>query len=134
MNMVRKFCERFNLDYRFIKFLFVGALNTLFSYCVYSLLLFIGGHYAIAVIVSTVLGVLFNFKTTGVIVFKNNDNALIFKFVGVYSVTCSLNIIFLKIFDMLGFNLYFAGAILILPMALISFILMKKLVFVRKSV
>ena len=132
--MVRKFCERFNLDYRFIKFLFVGALNTLFSYCVYSLLLFIGGHYAIAVIVSTVLGVLFNFKTTGVIVFKNNDNALIFKFVGVYSVTCSLNIIFLKIFDMLGFNLYFAGAILILPMALISFILMKKLVFVRKSV
>ena len=132
--MVRKFCERFNLDYRFIKFLLVGALNTLFSYCVYSLLLFIGGHYAIAVIVSTVLGVLFNFKTTGVIVFKNNDNALIFKFVGVYSVTCSLNIIFLKIFDMLGFNLYFAGAILILPMALISFILMKKLVFVRKSV
>ena len=132
--MVRKFCERFNLDYRFIKFLFVGALNTLFSYCVYSLLLFIGGHYAIAVIVSTVLGVLFNFKTTGVIVFKNNDNALIFKFVGVYSVTCSLNIIFLKIFDMFGFNLYFAGAILILPMALISFILMKKLVFVRKSV
>lgn len=87
-----------------------------------------------AVIVSTVLGVLFNFKTTGVIVFKNNDNALIFKFVGVYSVTCSLNIIFLKIFDMFGFNLYFAGAILILPMALLSFVLMKKLVFVRKSV
>ncbi len=133
MNSVRDICNKYNIDYQFIKFLFVGAINTLFSYSVYSLFLFLGMHYAFAAIASTVLGVLFNFKTTGTIVFKNKDNTLIFKFIGVYCITCSLNILLLRFFDAFNFNMYAAGAILVLPIAMVSYILMKKLVFFGKS-
>ena len=72
------------VDILFIKFLAVGVLNTLFGYGIFALLLFIGLHYAVASILATICGVLFNFKTTGTLVFNNNDNRLIFKFISVY--------------------------------------------------
>ncbi|MBQ8045896.1 MAG: GtrA family protein, partial [Bacteroidales bacterium] len=65
----------------FIRFVLVAILNTLFGYGVYSLLVFLGLHYSVATLGSTVLGVLFNFKTYGVLVFKNTSNKLIFRFV-----------------------------------------------------
>lgn len=134
MNYIKDVCEKYNFDYKFVKFLFVGALNTAFAYLIYSLLLFFNFHYALAAIASTVLGVLFNFKTTGTIVFKNSDNSLIFKFIGVYCITCSINVLCLKVFAFFDFNMYLAGALLILPIAIISYILMKKAVFIEKSV
>lgn len=134
MNYIKAVCEKYNFDYRFVKFLFVGSLNTAFAYFVYSSFLFMGLHYAMAAIGSTVLGVLFNFKTTGSIVFKNKDNSLIFRFIGVYCVTCSLNVLLLRVFSHFDFNMYFAGALLILPIAMVSYLLMKKLVFVEDRV
>ena len=69
------------IDWLFVKFVLVGILNTAFGYLVFALLLFLGLHYTLAVILSTIAGVLFNFKTTGTLVFKNHNNKLIFKFV-----------------------------------------------------
>ncbi|MDD3014207.1 MAG: GtrA family protein [Candidatus Gastranaerophilales bacterium] len=119
----------FIIDEKFIKFLIVGGLNTIFGYSVYALFLFIGLHYSIAILLAYLLGVLFNFKTTGILVFNNSNNILIFKFIGVYCIIYILNVFFLGIFDSLKFNMFLAGAILILPMALLSFILNKNLVF-----
>jgi len=121
------------IDKKFIKFLAVGGLNTIFGYSVYALLLFIGMHYSIAVFLSTVLGVLFNFKTTGGLVFNNSKNSLIFKFVGIYCVIYIINVFFLGIFNSIKFNMFLAGAVLIFPMALLSFILNKNLVFKGKK-
>ena len=123
----------FKIDYLFIKFLLVGALNTLFGYGIFALLLFIGLHYALASILATILGVLFNFKTTGILVFKNHDNRLIFKFVSAYCLTTVLSIIGLKFAKMVGLNLYFAGLILTGIMAIITFILQKKCVFRKED-
>lgn len=121
-------------DNKFIKFLIVGVLNTVFGYSLYAFLLkFMGFHYSLAVLFSTVMGVLFNFKTTGKLVFNNSKNTLIFKFIGVYIVIYALNTGFLSIFDKYKFDLYIAGAILILPMAIISFVLNKKFVFEGKN-
>ena len=114
---------------KFIRFLMVGGINTLFGYSVYALLLFLNFHYSLAAIVSTFFGILFNFKTTGRLVFLNNDNILFFKFVGVYALTCLINIIALKIFDTFDVDLYLAGAIMLLPMAGTAFLLNKKFVF-----
>jgi putative flippase GtrA len=93
------------------------------------MLLYIGLHYSIAVLIATVFGVLFNFKTTGILVFKNSDNKLIFKFTGVYALIYILNVGFLRVFDLFQFDLYFAGALLLLPMAIIGFVLNKRFVF-----
>jgi putative flippase GtrA len=117
------------LDKRFIRFLLVGGINTLFGYSVFALFIFLKFHYSLAVLFGTILGILFNFKTTGKMVFNNTDNALLFKFVGVYTATFLINVACLKVFDVFKINMFLAGAFLILPVALFSFMLQKKFVF-----
>ncbi len=116
-------------DKTFAKFIAVGLLNTLFGYSVFALLLFIGLHYAIATLVATVLGVLFNFKTIGTLVFKNSNNILIIKFVGVYTITYFLNIVLLKILSTWSINMYLAGFLLLAPMAMLAYLLNRHFVF-----
>jgi putative flippase GtrA len=107
----------------------VGVVNSVFGYSVYALFIFFNFHYLVASLFSTILGVLFNFKTTGIFVFKSRNNNLIYKFVGVYIIVYLLNILLLKIFSVLHLNLYVAGAMALLPVAVISFTLNKKYVF-----
>ena len=122
--------KEFKPDIQFVKFLFVGGLNTVFGYCMFSLFIFLKCHYALATLFSTVLGILFNFKTTGVLVFKNHDNKLLIKFFAVYTLLYFIGIGELKLMSSLGFNnMYLNYAIFILPNAMLSFILMKKTVF-----
>ncbi|MCX5786126.1 MAG: GtrA family protein [Elusimicrobia bacterium] len=116
-------------DNRFIRFLIVGGLNTLVGYALFALLIFAGLHYSLAVFLSTLLGILFNFKTTGSLVFKHSNNRLIFKFVSGYAVVYFLNVGLLKELSVLGFNMYAAGAMLLPPMALVSYFLNSRLVF-----
>ena len=117
------------IDWLFVKFIFVGVLNTAFGYLAYALLLFLGLHYTLAVVLSTIAGVLFNFKTTGTIVFKNNNNKLIFKFVAVYAITTTLGIIILRMAELAGINLYLAGFVSTGICAIIAFLLNKNWVF-----
>jgi putative flippase GtrA len=117
------------LDYIFIKFILVGILNTIFGYSLFAILLYTGLHYTLAVILSTIIGILFNFKTIGILVFKNKNNKLIFKFFAVYATTCSIGIIILRIAELLEQNLYFSGIISTGICAIISYLLNKKWVF-----
>ena len=114
---------------QFIKFILVGILNTIFGYGLWAILIFAGMHYALAVILSTIIAVLFNFKTTGCIVFKNKDNKLLWKFIQMYIVTTFLSILVLKCAKMLNINLYLAGFFLTGIIAMISFIIQKYYVF-----
>lgn len=118
------------LSAQFITFLFVGVLNTAVGYGLYVFFVWLGFNYIGAPFCSTVLGVLFNFKTIGGIVFKSHDNCLIFKFFGVYAIVYVCNVLGLKALELGGIeNLYIAGAILVLPLAFLGFILNKKWVF-----
>lgn len=115
---------------RFMTFLFVGVLNTAFGYFLYVLFLFVGLHYAAAAFLSNIFGILFNFKTIGSFVFQNKNNRLIFKFFGVYAVCYVANITGLTLCKYFGLsNMYIAGAILVLPVALLGYCLNKNFVF-----
>ncbi len=120
------------IDEKFFKFLFVGALNTLFAYTIYAIFVAIGFRANIALIFQYVIGILWNFKTTGSIVFKNNNNWLIFKFVGAYIFTFCVNSITLKLLTKI-FNPYIAQALLVFPIAVLSFLILKFLVFKEKK-
>jgi len=85
--------------HKFARFLLVGVLNTLFGYFLYGTLILIGLDYKLAVLLATILGVLFNFQTTGKLVFGSKNNKLIFRFVLVYVVTFLLNVEALRIVD-----------------------------------
>lgn len=119
---------------KFIRFLFVGLLNTIFGYSLFAIFIFINLHYSLAVLCSTILGVLFNFKTTGKLVFDSHENSLIFRFIAVYIIIYVLNISFLWCFKYLGFeNMYINGVVLLAPLAIVSFVLNKKYVFRKIS-
>jgi putative flippase GtrA len=113
----------------FIRFLFVGGINTLFSYLIFALFILLGLHYVFASLFAYICGILFNFKTIGTIVFKNKDNRLIFRFFGVYLVAYLVNIGLLKLFDLVGVKSLVAAAIIALPVALFSYSLNRKFVF-----
>ncbi len=118
---------------QFIRFLIIGTLNTAFAYGLYALFIFVGCHYALAVFLSTVIGICFSFKTLGAFVFDNPDNRLIFKFFSVYVVCYFVNVGILKLLTGAGMqNLYLAGLISSFLVAMVSFFLNKFVVFRRK--
>lgn len=115
-----------------ITYLMVGILNTAVGYSLFALFIFLNFHYTLAVLLGTILGVLFNFKTIGRLVFKSHDNALIFRFISVYVVTYVMNVFGLKFFDSYGVDMYLAGFLMIFPTTAVSFTLHKCFVF-RKA-
>ena len=117
------------MNKKFGKFLIVGGVNTLFGYGLFAVFLFLNVHYTVAVLFATIIGVWFNFFTIGRLVFVNSGNHLFFRFVGAYLIVYLLNVTGLWMFEHFEFNLYIGGAILILPLALMSFVLNRSLVF-----
>ncbi len=132
MKIIKNLCEKYNISWRFVKFLFVGVINTLFGYGVFAFFNFLHFHYTVSTLLATILGILFNFKTTGVIVFKNNDNKLLIRFLAVYTLMYFVAILELKLLTMINLiNMYINYAMIILPNALLSYLLMKNFVFLR---
>ena len=116
----------------FYKYLVIGGINTGFGYGVFALFLFLGWHYSVAVLFATVLGVMFNFQTYGKFVFNNHSQHLIVKFVLVYVVIYLINVSLLSLVDFFVADLYLSGAIVILPIAYLGYVLNRKFVW-KKS-
>jgi len=118
----------------FLRFIVMGGINMIFGYSVFALFIILNFHYVLAALFAQICGILFNFKvTTGPIVFKNKDNRLLFRFFFIYLITYILNISLLKLFDIAGVESLVSGAIIILPMAFVSFLLMKRFVFINSK-
>tara|TARA_B100000768_G_C11248817_1_gene363077 strand:+ start:153 stop:554 length:402 start_codon:yes stop_codon:yes gene_type:complete len=132
--MFIKFVKKaLNENQTFIKFIFIGIINTIFGYGIYLLFLLIGFNFVIAALLSTILGIIFNFFTTGRFVFKSTNNYLILKFVMVYIFIYLFTISGLSILYLYGFSYEIGGALMLAPNALLSFFLNKRLVFNEKN-
>jgi putative flippase GtrA len=112
-----------------LRFILVGVLNTAFGYSCFVLFLYFGAHYALAMFLATVVGVLFNFKTIGKLVFRRDENKRFIKFLAVYCIQYLLNISLIAAFTRAGLSAYVAGAISLVLVAAVSFVLNKKFVF-----
>ena len=76
----------------FLNFLKVGFLNTFFGYSIYVTFLFLGFSFRISLIISTILGVLFNYSTFGKFVFRYSLNfKSLFKFIFLYVIVYFIN-------------------------------------------
>lgn len=118
---------------RFLTFLAIGGLNTLFGYSIYAGLLWMGLHYTVAAGIALVIGILFNFKTTGVIVFRSHDNRLIIRFFLMYLFVYIVNILGLTLLKQIGINAYYGGLIMIAPQAILTYILSCRYVFGKEK-
>ena len=126
---MEKLLNLFNQNKKFILFLCVGLLNTLFGYSIFAFFLWIGVHFTISALISTIAGILFNFTTFGRIVFKNNSYSNLPKFVFIYALNYFLGVGVLYYCDQLDYNLYFVQAILLMPSAVLRYLLMKYFVY-----
>ena len=132
--MFFKFVKKaLNENQTFIKFIFIGIINTIFGYGIYLLFLLIGFNFVIAALLSTILGIIFNFFTTGRFVFKSTNHYLILKFVMVYIFIYLFTISGLSILYLYGISYEIGGALMLAPNALLSFFLNKRLVFNEKN-
>jgi len=117
------------LKKQLIRFLMVGVLNTIVGYLLYALFIYSGLNYVLAILFSTILGILFNFKTIGKFVFENSDNALLTKFFLAYLITFAINVSIVSKLRSMSYDDYTAGFFAIIVSSAISFVLTKYLVF-----
>jgi putative flippase GtrA len=117
-----------------IKFLVVGAVNTVFGYSCYAGLLFIGLHYSLAALFGMLLGIAFNYLSTSKYVFNTTPANIsrVIRFVLVYSLQYLLNVLCLWFLEQSGFNPYISGLLLIIPMAVVSYLLLNYFVYNKK--
>ncbi len=110
--------------WRFIKFLFVGVLNTAFGWAAYAVLLrFVGLPWQWALGLSYVLGVLWNFGTHGRLVFGAKGFGRLPAYVLAYVVLFFINKWALGSAIAAGLSDLWAQALLVLPMAMLAFVL-----------
>ena len=116
-------------DPRLLRFLLVGTLNAAFGYGIFALLVWLGLPYPAAIGLATVLGIAFNFQSTGRLVFGGAPLSRLARFVAVYAVVYLLNVAAVAALLHLGLNVYAANALVLLPLALIAFMLQRTFVF-----
>lgn len=120
------------LDVKLIRFFMVAGLNTVFGYALFASLIFIGLHYTLAALIGQIIGILFNFRTYGALVFKNKRLNLLPRFVMVYAIMYICNIGGMTLIkQQFGANDYVASAIMCVPVGLLGFLLNKLFVFER---
>lgn len=122
--MLRRF-----LQVKLFRFLLVGVMNAAFGYGCFAGFLYLGLHYSAALLLATIVGIGFNFKSTGALVFGSKNNKLIFRFIAGYGVVYGANVAGIAALKLLGIEPYLAGMALIVPMALLSFVINNRFVF-----
>lgn len=123
--LAREMFER----HRVLRFLVVGGLNTAFGYGLFLLALAIMPTTFTALVVATILGILFNFRTTGRYVFRAQRPGRLVLFFGVYGVVFVYNALGLAAFESCGVAAWLAGLILLPGGVTISYVLSREFVF-----
>lgn len=112
-----------------LKFILIGAVNTIFNYLVYCLFIFLGFNYKLAVLFATVFGLLFSFKTFSKYVFADRNKNSLYRFILVYVILYFINISLIAIFKVYVDNLYILGFCATFCCAILSFVFNKWYVF-----
>ena len=109
------------VDYRIVRFFLVGALNSVFGFFVFSAVACIGQGTVVALLAGNAAGLVFNFFSTGRLVFRTIKRRYIPRFSVCYTAMLLINISLLATLTPLVGSEVWAQAILTLPMALLSY-------------
>ena len=115
--------------HRFLRFLVVGSLNTAVGYGFFYIALLTMPTTFIALCVSTLVAIAFNFVSTGTVVFGSRDPRRIVRFCGVYAVVFAYNAIGLSSLEAAGIAPALAGLLLLPGAVTISYLLNSSFVF-----
>jgi putative flippase GtrA len=113
---------------RFLRFLAVGGLNTMVGYLIFVGLILVGLTVPAAIALATVLGVLFNYLSTGGIVFRDKPGRL-WRFALVYLAQVGLNITGVTALERAGVHPAIGGFIVLPVLVVFTFFAMRRFVF-----
>ena len=117
---------------KYVRFILVGGLNTLFGYLVFAGLVSLGWRDIFAVPAATAAGVAFNFITYGKLVFASLDGHSLPRFVIGYVGLYVCNITGLRVLARFAVDPYKAQAVLVVPLAIVSYVINDRWVFRAK--
>lgn len=112
---------------QFIIFICFGIINTVFGYSIFAFFIFLNAPYYLAFLFAALLGLAFNFITTGRIVFKNKSFKVIYKFITISTLLYLIHITLIKIINRSINNFYISGLLTMSLTAILSFYLNKKI-------
>ena len=119
-------------NYQFLRFLLVGCLNAAFGQAVFIVLVLGGLQDLIALLLATVAGALFNYATAKRMVFQKSGTARWRRFTLCYAFTYGLNAWLLRLSSAFISPIP-AQLLLAFPIALLTFGLMRRYVFVENE-
>jgi putative flippase GtrA len=114
------------------RFILVGGFNTAFSYGLYASFIFIGLGYQIAYLIAFSISIIISFKTQGSFVFRNTDSRLLWKYVFSWLLIYLGNISLIGFIISLSGNPYLATIIALPFTVLVSYVVQKRFVFIRR--
>ena len=114
---------------RWLRFLLVGGINTAAAYGFYAGLLLLGLPYALANLGALILNILFSFRTHSTFVFRLPGGRRFPRYLATWITLYGVNIVLIGLLMRLGMNAYWAGALAMLPVVLLSYILQRWFVF-----
>lgn len=120
----RILCER-----RFLRFILVGGVNTAVGYSLFLVALAIMPTTLAALVAANILAILFNFVTTGSLVFGARDPRLLPRFFVVYAVAFVYNAIGLAVLENMGIRPWLGGLVLLPGSVALSYLLNQRFVF-----
>jgi putative flippase GtrA len=111
-------------DKRVVRFLLVGALNSAFGFFVFSATVWFGQGTVTALLAGNAAGLVFNFFSTGGLVFRTMALQRLPKFVACYASMLLINYGLLEVLTPLVNSKIAAQAMLTLPMAALAYAIM----------
>lgn len=114
---------------RMLRFLIVGGINTVVGYTLFVMFYLLTYRPNLSLVAATVIGVLFNFFSTGRIVFANRSWRALPGFVMAYGVALAMNAVTLNLLLHVGVATLIAQAISLPVVVLVSYLINSRLVF-----
>lgn len=116
-----------------MRFLAAGGVNTLFGFAVYSIFIITGMPVWFALLAGMLFGTVFNFFTTGGYAFRELSLFRFPRFVICHLLIYGINLMLIDLVSVWLNNKVLSQAILIFPMAMLSYFLMMRFVFFTKN-
>jgi putative flippase GtrA len=114
---------------QFRRFLMVGIVNAMFGYSIFGMFVWLGVPASVALLLATILGVLFNFVTTGHFVFNGVGWGRLVRFFAAYGAVYLTNLAILEAIRAGGIGAIAAQGAALTVVVPLSFLILKWFVF-----
>jgi putative flippase GtrA len=116
------------LDVKFLRFVAVGSLNTLFGFAVYLLVLRLTDNLVVAIVLTNLIAPAFNFFSMGRLVFNGRLRTFL-PFLAGYGALCGINLAAILALQQSGFSAVLAQILCIPGLVVLSYLINDRLVF-----